>query len=278
MVELGGAVKGFRKGQGVVVPFKVSCGTCPICSSGLTSQCEEYGSFDMYSGIGKHDIRGGMISDLLLVPNAQHMLIPIPDGLDLLHIGSASDNLPDAWCRVAPHLLDKPGQRVLVIGGSAKSIGLYAAAFAAKMDAEQVDYVDTSKERVEIAHKLGANGIQQSFLDHDGEYDLIVNASSHKKAIDYGIKHLRSGGVLTSVVIFMNKSIKIPYFRMYGRNLTFKTGLANPMADLPQMLAFIKEKEVRIDLVTTVLAEWENACVALLRSTTKVIVHRSPIL
>jgi len=133
VIELGQDVQGFHIGQRVVIPFQISCGVCPICSTGLTSQCQETGSWNMYSGIGKHISNGGTMSDLLKVPFAQKMLIPIPEGLDLEGLASASDNLPDAWSRVAPHLLNKPNKRVLIVGGSAKSIGLYAAGFACRV-------------------------------------------------------------------------------------------------------------------------------------------------
>ena len=124
IVEIGADVKNFRIGQKVVVPFQLSCGECPICASGLTSQCEVTGSFNMYSGIGKHVSNGGTMSDLVKVPFANKMLIPIPEGMNWEGLGSASDNLPDAWSRVAPHLLYSPNKRVLIIGGAAKSVGL----------------------------------------------------------------------------------------------------------------------------------------------------------
>ncbi len=277
IVELGKEVRDFRIGQKVVIPFQISCGVCPICSGGLTSQCEETGSFNMYSGIGKHVTNGGTMSEIIRVPYANKMLIPIPEDMNLEGLGSASDNLPDAWCRVAPLLLNNPIKKVLIIGGTAKSVGLYAAGFAAKMDTEQVDYIDTSEERVGIANKLGVNGIRKRFQDHSEEYDLIVNASSSTKAIDYGLHHLRSGGVLSSAMIYLNRKISVPYFQMYAKNLTLKTGLANPMADIPEMLMFIKTKKMQPELVTTHLGSWDNAAIDLLLKTSKVMIKRHPL-
>ena len=277
IVALGKEIKNFKIGQKVIIPFQLSCGECPICSSGLTSQCEVTGSFNMYSGIGKHISNGGTMSDILKVPYANKMLIPIPDGLDLDGLGSASDNLPDAWSRVAPFLRNKQNQKVLIIGGTAKSVGLYATAFAVKMKTKQVDYIDTSEERTEIAIKLGANGINKKFQNHSDNYDLIVNASSSTKAIDYGIKHLNSGGTLSSAMIYLNKKINLPYFRMYAKNLTLKTGLANPMADIPEMLEFIKNEKLKLELVTTHIGEWESADKELLKRTTKVMIKRNPL-
>ena len=259
IVDLGKKVKNFSIGQKVVIPFQISCGECPICSTGLTSQCEKTGSFNMFSGIGKHVSNGGTMSDILRVPYANKMLIPIPDGLDLMGLGSASDNLPDAWSRVAPYLLSKPDQKVLIIGGLARSVGLYAAGFAVNMNTSQVDYIDTSEERVSIAKKLGANGIHKKFQTHHDTYDLIVNASESTQALNYALNHLNPGGVLTSAMIYFYKKISIPYFQMYAKNLTLKTGLANPMADIPQMLQFIHEKKIDPSVVSTHIGDWENA-------------------
>ena len=277
IVELGKNVKGFSVGQYVIIPFQISCGECPICMSGLTSQCEETDDFDMYSGIGKHISNGGAMSDLLKVPFAQKMLVPIPEGLDLEGLASASDNLPDAWSRVAPHLLNQPGKKVLIIGGAAKSIGLYAAGFAAKMQVDQLDYIDLSDERVDIANKLGANGIRTSHSDHEGQYDLIVNASSSKKVFELGIQWLRPGGVFSSANVYFDKKIGVPFFQLYAKNLTIKTGLANSMADIPNMLTFIKDNNMKPEIVTTYVGHWDDAEKGLLKNTTKVIIKRNPI-
>ncbi len=101
---------------------------------------------------------GGFMSDLVLVPYADAMLIPIPDAVDPIAIASLSDNIPDGWRAVGPFAaelagLDAVERRVLVVGRL--SIGLYAAAIAVALGAH-VDYVDTDAERLAAAEKLGA--------------------------------------------------------------------------------------------------------------------------
>lgn len=277
VVALGDGIRNINIGQKVVVPFQVSCGECPICSSGLTSQFEKTGSFNMYSGIGKHVSNGGTLSDVLKVPYANRMLIPIPEGLNLEGLGIASDNLPDAWSRVAPHPIGNPNKRVLVIGGTAKSVGLYAACFAAHMETKEVDYIDESRSRTDIARRFGVNTIHKPFQEHEGEYDLVVNASSSTKAIEYGIKRLASGGVLSSTMIYLNSKTTVLYFHMYAKNLTLKSGMANPMADIPKMLDFIKMKQLQPELVTTKVGDWADSASALLDRTTKVMITRHPL-
>jgi len=62
-----------------------------------------------------------------------------------------------AWPR---HLKKTPGAPVLIVGGAAKSIGLYAAAGAVAMGSSQVDYWDGSPTRLALASALGANSIE----------------------------------------------------------------------------------------------------------------------
>lgn len=79
------------------------------------------------------------------------MLVRVPAGLDPLRVASASDNLSDAWRSVVPPLRQRPGGSVLILGGAAQSIGLYAAGLAARHGAAIVDYVDDHPARLDIA-------------------------------------------------------------------------------------------------------------------------------
>ncbi|MFD9550411.1 hypothetical protein ACFWBG_23700 [Nocardia salmonicida] len=79
-----------------------------------------------------------------------------PADVDPIRVAAASDNLADAWRCVVGPLRDRPGGKVLVLGGAAQSIGLYAAGLAVRHGAEVVDYVDHRPERLAIAEQLGA--------------------------------------------------------------------------------------------------------------------------
>src|SRR6202011_4866875 len=83
---------------------------------------------------------GGAFSDVMKVPYATAMLVPLPSTLVPRDVASISDNVVDAWRTVAPHLRDNPGARVLIVGGG--SIGLYAIQIALACGASRVDYLD----------------------------------------------------------------------------------------------------------------------------------------
>jgi threonine dehydrogenase-like Zn-dependent dehydrogenase len=162
VIECGEDVRQIRKGQLVIVPWAISCGACRNCHDGLTSNCTQAGGtlLSAYGFGPSMGNWGGAVSDLLRVPFADAMLVPVPAGMDPLKLASASDNMPDAWRTVGPPLAKYPGAPVLVVGGGARSIGLYAAGMAIALGASRVDYVDYDPERLLIAESLGARAIE----------------------------------------------------------------------------------------------------------------------
>jgi len=81
---------------------------------------------------------GGMLSDLALVPYAEAMLVPLPDGVEHTVVASAADNITDGWRTVAPALAEHPAAEVLVVGGAARSMSLYAVDAALALGAASV--------------------------------------------------------------------------------------------------------------------------------------------
>jgi hypothetical protein len=69
------------------------------------------------------------------------MLVPVADGISPERIAAASDNLADVWRSVVDPLrarADRPG-RVLILGGGARSTGLYAPDLPVAHGAARVD-------------------------------------------------------------------------------------------------------------------------------------------
>ncbi len=132
VLAVGSDVQRVRVGQTVVVPWAVSCGTCEPCRRGLTSKCATTTSATLAAyGFGPASGPwGGMVADELRVPFADHMLVAVPADVPPLRVAAASDNLADAWRSVVTPLRERPGGSVLIIGGGAQSIGLYAAGLA----------------------------------------------------------------------------------------------------------------------------------------------------
>jgi threonine dehydrogenase-like Zn-dependent dehydrogenase len=287
VVRTGAAVGSVAPGDVVVVPFQISCGRCASCGRGLTAACatDRRTAISMY-GLGEASGGwGGVMSDLLRVPHAEHMLLRVPAGVDPVALASASDNIPDGWRAVAGPLARNPGAPVLVLGGRAKSVGLYAAASAVALSATQVDYLDTSIERLDIAAKLGARPLHRRTGRYQSpgrdrpstRYPIVVDASGERGALEHAVRSLTAGGVCTSVTPYFTAGTRLPLWTMYVQQSSFVTGLANARAELPAVLRAVAEGRLRPELVTGLLADWEDAPSALLTPVAKVIVTRPQV-
>jgi threonine dehydrogenase-like Zn-dependent dehydrogenase len=147
-------------GDRVIVPFQLSCGGCATCLRGHTNACELVAPGTAF-GLGPHggvDL-GGALADLVRVPWADVMCIPLPDGLDPVVATGIPDNVADGYRCVAEPLGTFPGAPVLVVGGLASSVGLHAVMAAVALGAEQVVYVDDDAERLSEAERLGARPV-----------------------------------------------------------------------------------------------------------------------
>src|SRR6185369_4083766 len=287
ILSCGDEVKHVKVGDKVIVPWAISCGSCSHCLSGLTTKCLGAGE-TFISGFGFGESIGpwgGMVTDKFRVPFADNLLVKIPSGVDPISLASASDNIPDGWRTVAPYLKEKPGAPVLVVGGAAESIGLYAAGIAVALGSTKVDYIDYVPARLEIAKSLGANPIEMPEKNRgkwfrnnapkiSGIYPITVDASMNQDGIRFAIRSLAPGGICTSVGFYFQKGTSIPLIQMYANDSTFHTGISHPRAALPDVLDLIQSKKFQPEKITTLTANWEDAAEAFLERTTKVVVHR----
>jgi len=206
VVAVGDEVKGARVGDRVVVPFQINCGACRECRRGVTGSCS---AGPLMAAYGMAPIAGldggGFMSDLVLVPYADAMLIPFPDAVDPISIASLSDNIPDGWRTVGPFAdeldrLDPVDRRVLVLGRL--SIGLYSAAIAAALGAH-VDYVDTDPWRLAAAEKLGAVVHDVAKPDKSwGSYPITVHTTSDAALLAATLRATWPGAVCTDTGIY----------------------------------------------------------------------------
>jgi threonine dehydrogenase-like Zn-dependent dehydrogenase len=273
VVTLGPAVTGLHIGQRVVVPWAVSCGTCPPCRRGLTAKCAAAsGTLAAYGFGAACGPWGGMVTDVFRVPFAEHMLVPVPPGVPPERAAAASDNLADAWRAVVPGLTARPGGRVLVLGGGAKSIGLYAAGLAAAHDAT-VGYLDDDPERCAIAESFGAQPIRDP---RDG-YDVVVEATSRPAGLRRALRSLAPGGVCTAVGYYLSTGTRLPLMRMYATDATLHLGVSHTRTVLPGLLDFLDRTGFPAERVTTLTADWDDAPTAYTARTTKVVLRRAPL-
>jgi len=264
-------------GDRVIVPWAVSCGTCSECRRGLTSKCATARRGRPLAAYGFGPASGpwgGMIADRFRVPYAEHMLVPVPDDIPAERVVAASDNLADGYRAVIPPLAALDSGSVLVLGGGAKSIGLYAAGLAAACGASTVDYVDADPERRAIAESLGA---RPQSRPGGQPYDVVVEATSRPSGLRRALRALAPGGVCTAVGYYLSTGTRVPLMHMYATDATLHLGVSHPRAVLPELLDFLRRTEFPAEHVTTRTAHWEEAPHAYTARTTKLVLRRDPL-
>jgi threonine dehydrogenase-like Zn-dependent dehydrogenase len=262
VVAVGDGVTSVRVGDRVVVPFQISCGDCRECRRGVTGSCGSVPLMAMY-GLGPLAglNGGGFLSDLVLVPYADAMLIRAPDTVDPVAIASLSDNIPDGWRAVGPYAselaaLDPADRRVLVVGRL--SIGLYAAALATALGAH-VDYVDTDPHRLAAAEKLGAAAHDRVKPDKSWDpYPVTVHTSADPSLLAATLRATWPDGVCTDTGIYYQPTVEVPMLQIYTRGVKFVTGRVNARAAIPKVLEILA---TGCDLSPTVdrVVSWEDA-------------------
>ena len=275
VAETADDVETLRAGDLVIVPFQVSCGHCEPCRRGSTASCATAGAGAAYgmAPIARREW-GGALSDLVLVPFADAMLVPVPAEIEPASVASVSDNVPDGWRAVAPALSAEPRAPVLVVGGTG-DVALYAVAVAIALDSERVDYIDTDRRRLRVAEILGANAIERP-VDGSalGRYRITVDHSGSTPGLHSAIRSTEPDGTCTSTAIYFAPETPLPMLEMYTCGITFRTSRVNARAVIPDVLALVSGGRLRPELVTTQVVRWDDADGALADLSAKTVVVR----
>jgi threonine dehydrogenase-like Zn-dependent dehydrogenase len=262
VVAVGDEVTTVRVGDRVIVPFQINCGQCRACLRGVSGSCESLPLMAMYGMAPLAGLDGGgFMADLVLVPFADAMLVPLPDGVDPVAIASISDNIPDGWRGVGPYraelaALDAADRRVLVVGRL--SIGLYAAAFGVACGA-QVDYVDTDPQRLAMAEKVGAQVHDRHKPDKSWDpYPVTVNTSMSPSVLSATIRATWPDGVCTDTGIYFTGGVEMPLLPMYTRGVRFVTGRVNARSVIPEVIELLSATNDLSPVVDRVVP-WDDA-------------------
>jgi glutathione-independent formaldehyde dehydrogenase len=165
--ETGPAVTRISPGDRVSVPFNIACGTCRNCVAGWTSFCLRTnptagvdGAAYGYAQMGPYD--GGQ-AEYLRVPFADFNLLELPPGEEWERdFTMLSDIFPTGY-HGAELAGVRPGDTVAVFG--AGPVGLLAAHSSYLRGAARVFVVDYQPDRLALAERFGAVGINIADAD-----------------------------------------------------------------------------------------------------------------
>jgi threonine dehydrogenase-like Zn-dependent dehydrogenase len=256
VVDIGDGVTSVVPGQRVIVSAQISCGACRNCRRGFTGRCQSV-PFGAAFGMGRPGDYGCAAADLMRVPYADAMLVPLPPGADPIAMIGAADMAADAWRAVAPQLAERPGASVLVMGGSASVIGIYAAGLAVVLGAGRVDYADDDSARLAAAKNYGAITIRLPNEIAD-QYEIVVDARGTPETLIQAIRATEPEGLITSVTIHLGAATPVPMMAMYHKGIFLRTGRANQRTNIPQLLDCCAQGFAP-DRVATTLYDFDDA-------------------
>ena len=282
VVAVGDALTGtVRPGDRVIVPFQLSCAECAACRLGHTNACERVAPGTAF-GLGPHggvDL-GGALADLVRVPWADVMLVALPDGLDPVVAAGIPDNVADGYRCVAGPLAERPGAPVLVVGGLAPSVGLYAAMVAVALGSEQVVYVDDDPDRLALAERCGAEPVDASgrwaALDLGRRFPITVDANVLDHGRDLALRAAAACGVCTSVSGGIGSRAELPLRRMYLSGVRYEIGRVHASATARPVLDLVTSGRLDPGAIITRTVPFADAAEAMVAPGTKLVFVDEP--
>ena len=195
--EAGPGVSGLQRGDRVVVPFVIACGSCFYCNKTLFAACENtnpgrgailnkknatpgaglFGYSHLYGGYA-----GGQ-AEYVRVPRANVGPLKIPQGLDDEQVLFLSDILPTGY-QAAVNAQVGPGACVAIFG--AGPVGLMSALCARFLGAQQIFMVDHNEYRLRFAAET--YGVIPINFDKDEDPAEIILGATNGHGVDATIE------------------------------------------------------------------------------------------
>jgi threonine dehydrogenase-like Zn-dependent dehydrogenase len=230
--EVGSAVKDFRPGDFVVVPFVHCDNTCAHCKAGVTSACQNQGF-----------TQGGQ-AEYAKVYQADGSLVKtdgMPDEALVPSLLTLADVMATGWhAAVAAGV--RPGSTAVVVGDGA--VGLCGVLAASQLGAERVIAMSRHEARQKIATEFGATEIVPE-RGEEGEArileltkgigaDAVLECVGNNAAMQTAFNIARPGSTVGFVGV--PHGVELPIRRMFQTNVGLAGGMAPVRTYLPDLL------------------------------------------
>jgi 2-desacetyl-2-hydroxyethyl bacteriochlorophyllide A dehydrogenase len=222
----------------VLGTYCTACGECFFCRRGDFHKCDHGRVFGHGKTLGSLQ---GAQADMLLVPNADLTLRPVPDGLSDDVALFAGDVMGTGYHAVAETEVGA-GDSVAVLGLG--PVGLCAVQAARAAGAESVIAIDTVPERLEMARSFGALPVHLTEEDpraaakqvSEGRgVDAAIDAVGHPDALELACRLTRKAGTVSATGVYAER-IEVHMGIVWIKALTLKTGHANVIKHVDPVL------------------------------------------
>ena len=252
ITEVGGAVKGFKVGDRVLVPAITKCGRCEYCQRGMPSHCQTVGGIGWIFG---HLIDGTQ-AELVRVPYADTSLYAVPEGVTNEQAIFLADSLPTGYEVGVLAGGVRPGDTVAVVGAGA--VGLSAILTTGLWGASKIIAIDSNKFRLEKAHEFGATDTVEVGPDTVAEVmaltdglgvDVAIEAVGYPETLLTAAALVRPGGTIANIGVH-GAPVELPMHEMWIQNVTLTMGLVDTVS-IPTLLKMVASGRIPAEKMGT---------------------------
>jgi alcohol dehydrogenase len=241
---VGSGVTAFKPGDSVMISCISSCGKCEYCRRGMYSHCTT-GGWLLGNTID------GTQTGYVRTPHADTSLYRIPDGVDEDAMVMVSDILPTGFECGTLNGKVAPGSTVAIIG--AGPVGLAALLTAQFYSPARIMMVDRHGSRLEVAHRLGADG---TFVNrNDTDVAARIQAETGGRGVDTAIEAVgvpatfqlcqdivAPGGVIANVGVHGTR-VDLHLDRLWSHNISITTRLVDTVT-APMLIKSLQAKKI----------------------------------
>lgn len=284
--EVGKDIKNLKKGDRVVVPFPIACGSCFFCQHGLPPHCENsnpnygpeggvltekggglFGYTDKYG-----DYPGGQ-AEYVRVPYAHFGPRKVENDLKDEELLFLTDIFPTGWS-AADWAGIKGGETVAVFGcgpvgimaqkaawlkGAARVIGIDVLDYrleTARRTAKS-ETLNSKKENVVDAIRAMTEGrgadvcIDAVGMEADRSFlgkvsDMLRGQSGNASVVDLCASTVRRGGVISIVGVYGTR-YSFPLGQLFDKGVSVRMGQATVQVYIDELLKLVQSGKVKLD-------------------------------
>ena len=293
VVEVGADNKRLKVGDRVVIPFCLACGECRMCKMELYSCCERSNrngqeqakalGYGVAGALGYSHMTGGYAggqAEYARIPFADFGAFVVPNGYSDEQVLFLSDIFPTGYM-AAENCDIKKGQTIAVWGCG--PVGLFSIMSAFVLGAGRVIAIDSVKERLELARKLGAEtidfkdgsvhekilemtrgegpdavieavgmesvGAETTMQKVASAVQATVSASDRPYALNDAILCCRPGGIVSVPGVYIGATVPTAMGAFMNKGLSMRTGQTHVHKYMDKLMRLIEDGKVDPTLI-----------------------------
>lgn len=239
---LGSGVEGLKKGDRVLLPAVLTCGSCAWCRTGRENICERMSMF------GNH--RDGAFAELVTAPAKD--VFRLPPEIPLVEASILADAVSTPWHAVRNRGRVLPGETVAVFGCGGVGLNVVQCAAAA---GAVVFAVDLDAKRLELARSLGATAVlnarevqrpdKELKRRTGGGVDAAFEAVGNPRTLSAAFDSLRRGGRLV-VIGFCGEKVEWAPSKIMFHEMEVRGSLGCRPVDYPALIEMVRLGRIRL--------------------------------